>query len=70
MKKSIIALALMLTSVSASAGEQKELHILSTNDMHAAIECMPRLGFVADSLRALYPDLLILSAGDNRSGSR
>ena len=68
MKKSIIALALMLTSVSASAGEQKELHILSTNDMHAAIECMPRLGFVADSLRALYPDLLILSAGDNRSG--
>ena len=38
MKKSIIALALMLTSVSASAGEQEELHILSTNDMHAAFE--------------------------------
>ena len=68
MKKSIIAMALVLASASAQAGEQKELHILSTNDMHAAIECMPRLGFVADSLRALYPDLLILSAGDNRSG--
>ena len=61
-------MALVLASASAQAGEQKELHILSTNDMHAAIECMPRLGFVADSLRALYPDLLILSAGDNRSG--
>ena len=64
----MIAMALVLAGVSAQAGEQKELHILSTNDMHAAIECMPRLGYVADSLRALYPDLLILSAGDNRSG--
>ena len=68
MRKSLIAMALVLASASAQAGEQKELHILSTNDMHAAIECMPRLGYVADSLRALYPDLLILSAGDNRSG--
>ena len=68
MRKSLIAMALVLAGVSAQAGEQKELHILSTNDMHAAIECMPRLGYVADSLRALYPDLLILSAGDNRSG--
>jgi 5'-nucleotidase len=32
------------------------------------MEQFPRLGFVADSLRTLYPDLLILSAGDNRSG--
>jgi len=64
----MIALMLMLVAISVSAGEKKELHILSANDMHAAIECMPRLGFVADSLRSLYPDLLILSAGDNRSG--
>ena len=68
MKRNIIALALVLAGLTASAGERKELHILSANDMHAAIECMPRLGFVADSLRALYPDLLVLSAGDNRSG--
>jgi len=68
MRKIVLsALAAMMVSA-ASAQEHRELHILSTNDMHAAIECMPRLGFVADSLRALYPDLLILSAGDNRSG--
>ena len=68
MKKMVLlALAAMMT-LGVSAQERRELHILSTNDMHAAIECMPRLGFVADSLRALYPDLLILSAGDNRSG--
>ena len=59
---------LMLIVLTASAQSRRELHILSINDPHAAIECMPRLGYVADSLRALYPDLLILSAGDNRSG--
>ena len=68
MKKILLASLLMLVTLTASAQERRELHILSTNDMHAAIEQFPRLGFVADSLRALYPDLLILSAGDNRSG--
>lgn len=68
MNKFLLASLLMLLTLTASAQERRELHILSTNDMHAAIEQFPRLGFVADSLRALYPDLLILSAGDNRSG--
>lgn len=68
MKKTLLMVLLMLVTMTVSAGEKKELHILSANDMHAAIECFPRLGFVADSLRALYPDLLVLSAGDNRSG--
>lgn len=68
MNKILLASLLMLLTLTASAQERCELHILSTNDMHAAIEQFPRLGFVADSLRALYPDLLILSAGDNRSG--
>lgn len=68
MKKLMIALVLMFATTMTASAERKELHILSGNDMHAAIECFPRLGFIADSLRALYPDLLILSAGDNRSG--
>ena len=68
MKKSIITSLLMLVALTAQSQERKEVHILSGNDMHAAIECFPRLGFIADSLRTLYPDLLILSAGDNRSG--
>ena len=68
MNKILLASLLMLLTLTASAQERRELHIISTNDMHAAIEQFPRLGFVADSLRALYPDLLILSAGDNRSG--
>lgn len=68
MKKTLFSALLVLVALTASAQSKRELHILSINDPHAAIECMPRLGFVADSLRALYPDLLILSAGDNRSG--
>ena len=68
MKKLFLSTLLMLVALTASAQVSKEVHILSINDPHAAIEQFPRLGFVADSLRALYPDLLILSAGDNRSG--
>ncbi len=68
MKKKIMLSLLVLLTLTLSAQERRELHILSINDPHAAIEQFPRLGYVADSLRTLYPGLLILSAGDNRSG--
>ena len=67
MKKLLYSTLLMLVALTVSA-QKREVHILSINDPHAAIDRFPRLGYVADSLRALYPDLLILSAGDNRSG--
>jgi 5'-nucleotidase len=65
--KKIIIFSLLFVAVALNA-QRQELHILSINDPHAAIEQFPRLGYVADSLRAIYPDLLVLSAGDNRSG--
>ena len=68
MRKIVLSALVAMMALAVSAQERRELHILSANDIHAAIENMPRLGFVADSLRALYPDLLILSGGDNRSG--
>lgn len=43
--------------------------ILSVNDMHSAIDLMPQFAALADSLRQLYPDLLVFSAGDNRTGN-
>lgn len=64
----LFALLMVPFALGTRAQDKKEVHILSANDMHAAIECFPRLCFVIDSLRALYPDLLVLSAGDNRSG--
>lgn len=50
-------------------GERKEIHILSTNDMHASIDAFPQLTAIVDSLRAIDPSLLVLSAGDNRTGN-
>ncbi|MBO4871423.1 MAG: bifunctional metallophosphatase/5'-nucleotidase [Muribaculaceae bacterium] len=46
----------------------KEVHIISTNDMHANIQAFPQLAALTDSVRSLYPSLLVLSAGDNRTG--
>ena len=50
-------------------GQNREVHILAVNDMHAAVDAFPQLAAIADSLRALYPSLLVLSAGDNRTGN-
>ncbi len=65
---STLLLALFLF-VATSSAERKQVHIMGINDMHAAIEYFPKLVSVADSLRALYPDLIVLSAGDNRTGN-
>ena len=48
--------------------QRSEVHIVSCNDVHAKIENMPKLAAIVDSLRAEYPGLLVLSAGDNRTG--
>lgn len=42
--------------------------ILAVNDMHAAIDNFPRFAFIIDSLRAIYPDMLLISGGDNQTG--
>ena len=56
------------TETSASVGE-KEIAILSVNDMHSSIDLFPKFAAMVDSLRAIYPDLLVFSAGDNRTGN-
>ncbi len=43
--------------------------ILAVNDMHAELDNFPRFAFIVDSLRAIYPDLLLVSAGDNQTGN-
>lgn len=63
---SFLVLALAALSVNA---QPKEVHILSVNDMHAAIDRFPKFTMVVDSLRSEHPDLLLLAAGDNRTGN-
>jgi 5'-nucleotidase len=59
---------LFFTACEPKVKEQK-VYIVSTNDMHANIDNFPQLAALVDSLRAIYPDLLLFSAGDNRSGN-
>ena len=53
----------------ATAQDETEIVILSVNDMHANIDLFPKFATMVDSLRAVYPDLLLFSAGDNRTGN-
>ena len=69
MRKSFLSsITLILLSVCGVA-HGETVRILSTNDMHSAIEKMPQLAAIVDSLRAIDPFLLVLSAGDNRTGN-
>ena len=64
----LIALAMVFGMVSCQPKETK-LYIATINDMHANIDNFPKLAYVVDSLRTLYPDMLLFSAGDIRSGN-
>lgn len=55
-------------AIAGKTGEKRAV-IFAVNDMHAAIDNFPRLAFIVDSLRVLYPDMLLVSAGDNQTGN-
>ena len=69
MKRIFYVLIVSFLLISCTTKQQKELVILSVNDMHSHIENMPKLAYIADSLRNIYPHLIIVSAGDNRTGN-
>lgn len=48
---------------------EAEVNILAVNDIHANIDQFPKFAAMVDSLREVYPDLLVFSAGDNRTGN-
>ena len=66
--KSILTAFLLIFTLSVSA-QDKTVNILAINDMHAYLDRMAQFGGVVDSLRAIYPDLFIVSSGDNRTGN-
>ena len=69
MKRRILAACMLIVMAIPTMARQREVHILAVNDMHATIGLFPQLAAIADSLRTLYPDLLVFSAGDNRTGN-
>lgn len=48
---------------------EKQIVILAVNDMHANLNNFPKFAALVDSLRDEYPDMLLFSAGDNRTGN-
>jgi len=69
MKKFFLSIITLIIVSFLFVARGETVRILSTNDMHAAIEKMPKLAAIVDSLRAIDPGLLVLSAGDNRTGN-
>lgn len=55
--------------LTACGPKEQKIYIVSTNDMHANIDNFPQMAALMDSLRTAHPDLLLFSAGDNRSGN-
>ncbi len=64
MKLPLITLLAMAGSVFA-----EQVNILGINDMHANIDDLPKLATFLETERAADPDVLLLSAGDNRTGN-
>lgn len=48
---------------------ERQAVIFAVNDMHAAIDNFPKLAWLVDSLEAVYPDMLLVAAGDNQTGN-
>lgn len=69
MKKFFLSIVAMVLASMSCVAHGETVRILSANDMHSAIEKMPQLAAIVDSLRAIDPFLLVLSAGDNRTGN-
>ncbi len=46
-----------------------EVIILHVNDMHARIDNLPKLAYLADSLRKIFRFVFLVSAGDNFTGN-
>lgn len=58
-----------LFACNPSKTKEKQVVILAVNDMHAAIDNFPKFAAIIDSLRGIYPDLLLFAAGDNQTGN-
>jgi len=55
-------------ALTSKQGEKRAI-IFAVNDMHATIDNFPKLAYIVDSLQAIYPDMLLVAAGDNQTGN-
>jgi 5'-nucleotidase len=59
------------TGKKAKTGDtgERQAILFAVNDMHAEIDHFPKLAYIVDSLQSIYPDMLLISAGDNQTGN-
>ena len=65
----LVLATLAIVFLAACKPGEKQAVIFAVNDMHAEIDNFPKLAHIVDSLRTLYPDMLLISAGDNQTGN-
>lgn len=69
MKKTLFAILIFAAFAVSVSAQDGKLKFLAVNDMHSHIEHFPKLAFIVDSIRKQCPDLLLVAAGDNRTGN-
>lgn len=69
MKKKLLSILSFLLLSLTVVSQAITVRIISTNDMHAALDKFPQFAAIVDSIRAIDPTVLVFSAGDNRTGS-
>lgn len=63
-----VVLLFAVGNANAQQADEKVLFVVSVNDMHGNIDNFPQFAALLDTLRKQYPDILLISAGDNRTG--
>jgi len=61
-----LVLAVLAIVFLLGCNTDKEAILFAVNDMHAEIDNFPKLAYIVDSLQAIYPDMLLIAAGDNQ----
>jgi 5'-nucleotidase / UDP-sugar diphosphatase len=70
----VLAIGLLFacsTGKKAITGQQgdRQAIIFAVNDMHATIDNFPKLAYIVDSLKVIYPNMLLVASGDNQTGN-
>ncbi len=58
-----------LRQTGSATPAERQAVIFAVNDMHAAIDNFPKLAYIVDSLQTIFPDMLLVAAGDNQTGN-
>ena len=66
---SLILLFLFLLSGCHGKTDEKEIVIISTNDVHGQIQQFPKLATFVDRVKAEYPNVILVDAGDRFTGN-